>query len=78
MGKHILKVSSTDRKGLVASITKVLHDADLNILKNHEFVDLDDGLFFMRSEVSGKVNTEKLIPNTKVVINIGRPESKIT
>ena len=41
-------------------IASTLHEADLNIEKNSEFVDKENNKFFMRTEFSGEVDVEKL------------------
>lgn len=51
--QHTLLVDCPDKKGLVYSITKQLLDFDVNVDQNDEFVDTDNGHFFMRTVVSG-------------------------
>ncbi len=53
MSEHILRVDSTDQKGLVHAITGVLCRHGCNITSNGEFVDRERGHFFMRTEFSG-------------------------
>ena len=50
---YVILIDSPDEKGLIQKITKILLDFKCNIDKNNEFVDKDNKIFFMRSEVSG-------------------------
>lgn len=52
--QRILKIQTPDKKGLIAEITRVIFNFDVNILKNDEFVDIENNLFFMRSEMLGE------------------------
>ncbi|MFP4332004.1 MAG: formyltetrahydrofolate deformylase [Campylobacterales bacterium] len=52
MNKFALLVECPDKKGLINTITGVLLNSSVNVLKNDEFVDIESGLFFMRSEFS--------------------------
>ena len=61
MNSHILLIDCDDRKGLVYSVTKVLYDHNVNIIRNGEFVDHDKAHFFMRTEFSGSFDSGKLI-----------------
>ncbi|PAF49691.1 formyltetrahydrofolate deformylase [Helicobacter sp. 13S00401-1] len=49
----ILKVSTEDAKGLVAKVSHILYERDLNIEQNSEFVDKSENRFYMRTEFSG-------------------------
>lgn len=60
MEHHVLLIQSPDAKGLIARISAVIFKNDLNILVMKEFVDEDTNSFFMRSELSGNLNKEKL------------------
>jgi formyltetrahydrofolate deformylase len=53
-------IDCSDAKGLVYRISKVFFDFGLNMEKNSEFVDAQNGKFFMRSEVRGKMEPEAL------------------
>jgi formyltetrahydrofolate deformylase len=57
---HILRVDCPDRKGLVRDITDVLYTHGLNIEKNGEYVDRNNGHFFMRTEFSGAFDSGDL------------------
>lgn len=56
----ILKIQTPDQKGLIAEITHIIFEFNLNILKNDEFVDKENNLFFMRSEIEGDCKIESL------------------
>ena len=53
-------IDCDDAKGLVYKISKVFYDRDLNIDSNREFVDKENGRFFMRSVVTGSFDIEEL------------------
>jgi formyltetrahydrofolate deformylase len=53
LNSYIVLIDSPDKKGLIQIITKILLDFNCNIDKNNEFVDKDNKIFFMRSEISG-------------------------
>lgn len=60
MNKYIITVQSEDQKGLVFKVTQILFNLNLNVEKNDEFVDKENNLFFMRTEVSGDLNVDNL------------------
>jgi len=53
-------IDCPDSKGLVYKISKVFYDRDLNIENNREFVDKEQGRFFMRTVLSGKFDIDEL------------------
>jgi len=53
---YILKIDCSDEKGLIYRIADVVFKYQLNIIKNDEFVDRDNGKFFMRAELSGEMD----------------------
>ena len=53
-------IDCDDAKGLVYKISKVFYDRDLNIENNREFVDKEQGKFFMRTVVTGEFEIEEL------------------
>lgn len=53
---YILKIDCPDEKGLIYRIADVVFKYQLNIIKNDEFVDRENGKFFMRAELSGEVD----------------------
>jgi formyltetrahydrofolate deformylase len=61
MANHTLLIHCTDRKGLIYAVTKVLFHNDINIISNGEFVDKENNHFFMRAELAGEINREKVL-----------------
>ena len=61
-------IDCRDEKGLVYKISKAFYDFGLNMEKNREFVDAQNGKFFMRSEVSGKFDPKALEAELKLVL----------
>jgi len=53
---YILKIDCSDEKGLIYRIADVVFKYQLNIIKNDEYVDRENGKFFMRAELSGEVD----------------------
>ncbi len=60
METHILLITCKDYKGLISKISTVIFENDLNILVMKEFVEEETNTFFMRSELSGELNRDKL------------------
>lgn len=58
--EYILRIDCPDDTGLVHKITGILYYNGLNIIRNDEFVDRDNGQFFMRTEFSGKADADKI------------------
>ncbi|MDK2595926.1 formyltetrahydrofolate deformylase [Pseudoalteromonas obscura] len=50
---YILTTQCSDEIGLIAKITSLCHEHNLNIVRNNEFVDREGKRFFMRTEVTG-------------------------
>ncbi len=63
MRNYRVLIDCKDEKGLVFKVSKIFFENSLNIEKNDEFVDKTNGKFFMRSEVSGKID-KKLLENS--------------
>ncbi len=61
-------IDCKDEKGLVYKISKTFFDFGLNVEKNREFVDAQNGKFFMRSEVSGKFDPDALEAQLRIVL----------
>ncbi|HIM93951.1 MAG TPA: formyltetrahydrofolate deformylase [Campylobacterales bacterium] len=61
-------IDCEDAKGLVYKISKVFYDRDLNIENNREFVDKEQGKFFMRTVVTGDFDSDELSISLKAVI----------
>lgn len=61
-------IDCDDAKGLVYKISKVFFDKALNIDSNREYVDKDNGRFFMRSVVTGQFETNELFQELQAVL----------
>lgn len=68
MYSHVLLINTRDEKELVYKITGVISKCGLNIINNNEFVEREDKRFFMRSEIVGKFDKEKLLEELKAVL----------
>lgn len=68
MKEYILLIDTTDAKGLVYNVSKVLFANNLNIEQNAEYVDEETKKFFMRSVISGDLNKEILLKELKEVL----------
>ena len=67
MKEYRILIDTSDDKGLVYKISKIIYEYDLNIEKNSEYVDEDEKKFFMRTVVTGDFEKEKLIEDIKKV-----------
>ena len=61
-------IDCKDEKGLVYKISKAFYDFGLNVENNREFVDAQNGKFFMRSEVSGRFDPLALEAELRLVL----------
>ncbi|WP_285164800.1 formyltetrahydrofolate deformylase [Shewanella goraebulensis] len=66
--RKILITDCEDAQGLIAKITGVCFAHQLNIIKNTEFVDHQQGRFFMRTVLEGKINDEELLADLRDVL----------
>ena len=57
---YTILIECTDAIGLIHAITGVMHRNQANIVSNHEFVEHDGNRFFMRTEIEGRVDKEKI------------------
>jgi formyltetrahydrofolate deformylase len=57
---HTILIDCADAKGLVHKVTGVLYHNDLNVISNHEFVDEETQRFFMRTDIAGDVDIERI------------------
>jgi formyltetrahydrofolate deformylase len=57
---YILTTQCADDIGLIAKITGLCHEHNLNIIRNNEFVDKDAQRFFMRTELVGEPHNDFL------------------
>lgn len=71
MEKKILLTDCPDAKGLIAKITNICYKHQLNINKNDEFVDHENGRFFMRTELEGRFNDETLLADLDDALPVG-------
>ncbi len=81
MNQFTIKITCKDEKGLVYRISEILLENGLNIIKNDEFVDNEKSQFFMRTEVAGIAEPEKVIEQLKkqlddCSIELGQNQSK--
>jgi formyltetrahydrofolate deformylase len=66
--EYILRIDCPDETGLVHKITGVLYHNQLNIIRNDEFVDRENGQFFMRTVFSGNTNPDKIMYGLKGIL----------
>ncbi len=67
---YILKINCADQKGLVHKASGVLYEQDFNMIENEEFVDKETQRFFMRSEVIGETDPQKLTDDLRKILPI--------
>jgi len=68
LNEYRLLIDTTDEKGLVYNISKILFQHNLNIETNAEYVDKDVNKFFMRTVLSGEFDKPKLLQEIKDVL----------
>jgi formyltetrahydrofolate deformylase len=68
MKEYILLINTSDSKGLVYNVSKVLFANNLNIEQNAEYVDAETNKFFMRTVISGNVNAKILLKELTEVL----------
>ncbi|MCD4757234.1 MAG: formyltetrahydrofolate deformylase [Arcobacteraceae bacterium] len=68
MNEYRLLIETSDTKGLVYSISKVLFEHNLNIVNNAEFVDNETNEFFMRTVITGSFDEKVLISDLEKVL----------
>lgn len=66
--KYTILIDCPDAKGLIHAITGVIHGNRANIISNHEFVEHNGNRFFMRTEIEGEVDKEKIKKEFAVVL----------
>jgi formyltetrahydrofolate deformylase len=57
---HTILIDCDDAKGLVHKVTGVLYHNDLNVVSNHEFVEEETQRFFMRTEIAGDLDPDRI------------------
>lgn len=60
MNQYRVLIQAPDTQGLIYKTAKVFFEYGLNIISNHEFVDNEQNLFYMRSVISGDIDAKKL------------------
>ena len=60
MEKTNVLVDCSDESGLVHKITGVFYHNQLNVISTHEFVEPVTNRFFMRSQIEGDVDTQRI------------------
>lgn len=68
MNEYRLLIDTTDEKGLVYNISKILFNYNLNIETNSEYVDKDVNKFFMRTVISGEFDKATLLADIQAVL----------
>ncbi|WP_346839101.1 formyltetrahydrofolate deformylase [Microbulbifer sp. SAOS-129_SWC] len=71
MQKKILLTDCPDAKGLIAKITNICFKHQLNVTKNDEFVDREQGRFFMRTALEGNFNDATLLEDLDMALPEG-------
>ena len=66
--RRILITECQDEQGLIAKITGLCYEHQLNIVKNDEYVDRDNQRFFMRTELAGEVNEQRFVDQLKSLL----------
>ena len=74
MKQYRILIDCSDAKGLVYKISNIFYSNDLNIISNNEFVDRENNRFFMRTVVSGVIDSKLLHETLRSVL----PEDAIT
>ncbi len=69
--RKILRTICPDAKGLIAQITSICFNHHLNIVQNDEYVDHRSGQFFMRTELEGLFDDERLLAELDRVLPAG-------
>lgn len=68
MQRKVLITDCADEPGLITKLTGVCYAHGLNIIKNSEFVDNSQGRFFMRTELEGLFDDERLLADIDKVL----------
>ncbi len=66
--EYRLLIDTSDEKGLVYNVSKILFEHGLNIENNSEYVDKEVNKFFMRTVLSGEVDETKLLADIKEIL----------
>ncbi|WP_037443262.1 formyltetrahydrofolate deformylase [Shewanella mangrovi] len=68
MAHKVLLTDCADEPGLIAKITGVCFEHQLNIIKNSEFVDNQQQRFFMRTEFDGELDSVRFLTDLSAVL----------
>jgi len=68
MKEYRLLIETNDTKGLVYNISKILFEHNLNIENNSEYVDNETNNFFMRTVITGELDSQKLLDDLKQIL----------
>ena len=68
MQEYRLLIDTSDEKGLVYNVSKILFEHGLNIENNSEYVDKEVNKFFMRTVISGDVDEDRLLQDIKLIL----------
>ncbi|HYG39860.1 MAG TPA: formyltetrahydrofolate deformylase [Cytophagales bacterium] len=71
LSSTILLIDCDDEKGLIHKITGVLYKNELNIISNSEFVEKTLNHFYMRTEIAGDFDRQKVFNELKDVLPKG-------
>lgn len=69
--RQVLLVECPDQPGLVHGVTGVLLRHGCNVTRNQEFVDMEADRFFMRTEFTGEVDSNRVVNETKALLPEG-------
>ena len=69
--RKILRTICPDAKGLIAQITGICFNHHLNIVQNNEYVDHRSDRFFMRTELEGVFDDQRLLADLDRVLPAG-------
>ncbi|MCF2863345.1 formyltetrahydrofolate deformylase [Pseudoalteromonas sp. Cnat2-41] len=69
--KKVLLAQCPDEEGLIAKITGLCFEHNLNITRNNEFVDKQHGRFFMRTELDGNFDNLDLLAELQASLPSG-------
>lgn len=67
--EFILRVQCADCPGLIHKITGILYNHNLNVVRNDEYVDPQNNIFFNRAQFTGSFNREQLNIELKAALS---------
>lgn len=78
MERKTLLTECPDSKGLIAHITNICFQHQLNIIRNTEYVDPDSGQFYMRTIVEGVFDDSRLLADLDNILPAGSRRSLLS